>query len=297
MSDKNEHSLFFWSPSIILLLLFLLACIVGLDVKSQKEVYIPDYTYYHDLQRIAADLHQTMERHSNFMMVDYGYTSRDQDSQLFVRLANFSTPTNFVGSDEGESKKKLDPSKVRILLSYGEHAREFFPVESFFHLLYHLTEGLSSPPGSPAEKFSRFIFSNFDIFVIVMANPDGRKFLETSGNYCWRGTRNGVDLNRNFDWRYGEKGSSSNPSDEEYRGPKVFSGESVSLDFLSLFVQGQRGGTSECSSSNAMDEKYRGPKVFSGESVSYINSLLVHERPYFEHLLQFSLCLSCARKL
>jgi len=48
--------------------------------------------------------------------------------------------------------------------------------------------------------------------------------IESTENYCWRGTKTGVDLDRNFDWEYGRKGSSSNPQDEEYRGLNKFSG-------------------------------------------------------------------------
>ena len=45
------------------------------------------------------------------------------------------------------------------------------------------------------------------------------------GNYCWRGTKSGVDLNRNFDWNFGAShGSSRDPNDEEYRGAHAFSG-------------------------------------------------------------------------
>jgi hypothetical protein len=64
-----------------------------------------------------------------------------------------------------------------------------------------------------------------------MMNPDGRKFVEKTGNYCWRGTSTGVDLNRNFDWNYGAKGSSSDITDEEYRGNAAFSG--LTSDILS----------------------------------------------------------------
>ncbi len=48
--------------------------------------------------------------------------------------------------------------------------------------------------------------------------------MRVAGNYCWRGTSTGVDLNRNFDWCFGNKGSSGNRQDEEYRGDKPFSG-------------------------------------------------------------------------
>ena len=63
-----------------------------------------------------------------------------------------------------------------------------------------------------------------DIYIIVLTNPDGRLYIEKHLNYCWRGTSNGVDLNRNFDWRYGDRGSSVKKTDEEYRGVHPFSG-------------------------------------------------------------------------
>ncbi|PVD25416.1 hypothetical protein C0Q70_13072 [Pomacea canaliculata] len=56
-----------------------------------------------------------------------------------------------------------------------------------------------------------------------MANPDGRSYIESSQNFCWRGTSRGVDLNRNFDWQFAKSGSSNDPEDEEYRGPLPFS--------------------------------------------------------------------------
>ena len=57
-----------------------------------------------------------------------------------------------------------------------------------------------------------------------MVNPDGRQYVENTRNYCWRGTSTGVDLNRNFDWHFGDKGSSGDRTDEEYRGTHAFSG-------------------------------------------------------------------------
>ncbi|XP_060078938.1 carboxypeptidase A5-like isoform X2 [Ylistrum balloti] len=87
----------------------------------------------------------------------------------------------------------------------------------------NLTAGLSSLPGSYAEQFTRSILSKVDLFIIGMANPDGRSLLEQESNYCWRGTSTGVDLDRNFDWEFGGKGSSSDPTDEEYKGTQPFS--------------------------------------------------------------------------
>ena len=66
--------------------------------------------------------------------------------------------------------------------------------------------------------------NELDIYIIVLANPDGRQYVEKTHNYCWRGTSTGVDINRNFDWEFGAKGSSSDKTDEEYHGTRAFSG-------------------------------------------------------------------------
>ncbi|KAI0211736.1 hypothetical protein LSAT2_003412 [Lamellibrachia satsuma] len=113
--------------------------------------------------------------------------------------------------------------KAKILLSYGEHAREFFPIESLIHLLSNLTDGLEPSASKVAKEFSHAILSNIDLFIVAMMNPDGRCYIERTGNHCWRGTSTGVDLNRNFDWYFGRRGSSADSKDEEYRGPRAFS--------------------------------------------------------------------------
>uniref|UniRef100_A0A8W8ICE3 Peptidase M14 domain-containing protein n=1 Tax=Magallana gigas TaxID=29159 RepID=A0A8W8ICE3_MAGGI len=72
-----------------------------------------------------------------------------------------------------------------------------------------------------------------NLYIILMANPDGRHHCEKTKNYCWRGTSTGVDLDRNFGWEFGGKGSSSDTEDEEYRGKDPFS-EPESLVFQEI---------------------------------------------------------------
>ena len=76
-----------------------------------------------------------------------------------------------------------------------------------------------------------------ELFIVAIVNPDGRKFVEQTANYCWRGTSTGVDLNRNFDWHFGDKGSSADKHDEEYRGTHPFSGDfSYNLTVILLIL-------------------------------------------------------------
>ena len=71
---------------------------------------------------------------------------------------------------------------------------------------------------------------NFRFHFLLQANPDGRKKAESG--ISWRKNTDtdngacsanayGVDLNRNFNWRFGQvaDGSSGNPCEVTYRGP------------------------------------------------------------------------------
>ena len=194
------------------------------DVKPQQERYVPDYRYYHNVSQIGNQLKQLVARNPNYLKLDLEYKSRSGIPQYVLHLSNFSNPRTEFGS------MSISMAKPKILLSYGEHAREFFPIESLFYLLNNITHGLRAPHGSPANGFSRLILSRVDLYVIAMANPDGRRHVERTKNYCWRGTSVGVDLNRNFGWNFGGTGSSGDPKDEEYRGPYVHSGEFCSYD-------------------------------------------------------------------
>lgn len=191
------------------------------DVKPQKERYLPDYNVYHNLTAIQRHLEDIVYKNTNFMKIDWVYQSRQNRPQLLLRVTNFTSDGWTFTASESMPRQH---NKVKVLLSYGEHAREFLPVESMFDLLTNLTTGLTYPRDSPEEMFSRLIFSKVDLYIVGMMNPDGRQYVERTGNYCWRGTSTGVDLNRNFDWQFGNKGSSGKPEDEEYRGEEPFSG-------------------------------------------------------------------------
>ncbi|XP_078000698.1 carboxypeptidase A4-like [Glandiceps talaboti] len=200
----------------LFLLLYIGNCWCG-DVKPKNEIYLPDYKFYHNLQRIGQHIEEIVSRNPTYLRLDMEYISRQGRPQYVVRMTNFSDSHTFSGS------YVLSQHKPKILLSFGEHAREFFPVESVIYLLQNITSGLTGLKGSPEETFSRTVLSKLDLFIVSIVNPDGRHYVEETGNYCWRGTSTGVDLNRNFDWHFGGRGSSGNSKDEEYRGVNAFS--------------------------------------------------------------------------
>eukprot|EP01135_Chromosphaera_perkinsii_P001899 Nk52_evm48s212 gene=Nk52_evmTU48s212 len=116
---------------------------------------------------------------------------------------------------------------------FGTHAREFLPVEAMINLLGVLLEQpVKSGQGKRREEelFSNtlrmnreHILQKLDLYAVVMLNPDGRKKLEETENYCWRGNGAGVDIDRNFDWGFSSKEQFGNPEDEEFAGKIPFS--------------------------------------------------------------------------
>ena len=124
------------------------------------------------------------------------------------------------------------PDKPHMMVIASIHAREYTPAE----LATRFAEWLVNGYGSDAE--ATWLLDNFRFDLVLQANPDGRKKAESG--LSWRkntdtdnGTCSanayGVDLNRNFSWRFGtvSGGSSSDPCDNTYRGPGAGSEEEV----------------------------------------------------------------------
>ena len=200
---------------------FILSLSAGVDVQPQQERYEPDYSYYHNVSSMEAELRLLVMKHAGLIQLNNDYRSRAGHSQLVLRMSNFSSGV-----------QTATGGKVRVLLSYGEHAREFFPVESMLYFIKNVIDGASLSFNKTSKRtFSLWVLNSFDIIFIGMANPDGRDYIEKTRNYCWRGTKSGVDINRNFDWNFGGSGSSNNPKDGEFRGPHPFSGKSLQIFF------------------------------------------------------------------
>ncbi|MEO0080074.1 MAG: M14 family zinc carboxypeptidase, partial [candidate division WOR-3 bacterium] len=84
------------------------------------------------------------------------------------------------------------------------------------------------------DSLATWLINNREIFIVPVMNPDGYVYNSDSGGASsnWRKNRRviqapyvGVDLNRNYGykWGYDNSGSSPQPSSETYRGPERFS--------------------------------------------------------------------------
>jgi carboxypeptidase T len=113
-----------------------------------------------------------------------------------------------------------------IVFMGGHHAREHLSVEMPLRLARYLAESYRS------DETIRNLLSNRDITIIPIVNPDGSEFDIEGGSYkSWRKNRAqnkgsscaGVDLNRNYGYRWGTGGSSKSPCNDTYMGTEAFS--------------------------------------------------------------------------
>lgn len=125
-------------------------------------------------------------------------------------------------SDHPDSEEIDEPG---VLYVGNIHAREVITPEIIFYFLEHLLNGYGHD-----DRITRLIQER-QLWMIPSLNPDGHVRVE-AGDRWWRKNCRinadgsiGVDLNRNFSYRWGYDfiGSSPVPADETYRGPAAFS--------------------------------------------------------------------------
>ena len=120
-----------------------------------------------------------------------------------------------------------DGKRPAVVYQAAQHAREWITPEMVRRLLHHYVDGY----GSDAELTR--IIDTTDLWFIPVINVDGYDYTFTEGNRLWRKNlrdndgdgqitgQDGVDLNRNFPykWGYDNEGSSDLRTSETYRGP------------------------------------------------------------------------------
>jgi hypothetical protein len=115
-----------------------------------------------------------------------------------------------------------------VFFNGASHARE--PMGT--HACIAFAQDILSKYG--VERVPTWLVNNREIYIIPVMNPDGYVYNSDSGGASsnWRKNRRvisapsvGVDLNRNYGykWGYDNSGSSGSPSQETYRGPSAFS--------------------------------------------------------------------------
>ena len=120
-----------------------------------------------------------------------------------------------------------DGTRPAVVYLSAQHAREWITPEMTTRLLAHVLEGYGTDP-----QITQLVDTR-ELWFVPVANPDGYDWTFEPGQRLWRKnlrdnngdgvitTADGVDLNRNFPykWGYDNEGSSPSPSNNTYRGP------------------------------------------------------------------------------
>ncbi|KAK4007902.1 hypothetical protein OUZ56_013062 [Daphnia magna] len=138
-------------------------------------------------------------------------TGHSMDWTKYHRLADIYGYLNYLASTY--------PSRVE-LINIGIHAREWISPALATYIIRQLVE-------VPANEA---LLCNVDWFIMPVMNPDGYEYSHAF-NRLWRKTRSvtswtscrGVDPNRNFGYKWGGLGTSTNPCSDVYKGTRAFS--------------------------------------------------------------------------
>ncbi|WAZ20957.1 M14 family zinc carboxypeptidase [Streptomyces cinnabarinus] len=125
------------------------------------------------------------------------------------------------------AKRSEDGAKPAVLYMSNQHAREWITPEMTRRLMHHYLDNYRT------DRRVKKIVDSTELWFVLSANPDGYDYtFQDDGDRQWRknlkdvnadgviGTGDGVDLNRNFSykWGYDDEGSSPNPTSQTYRG-------------------------------------------------------------------------------
>jgi carboxypeptidase T len=123
-----------------------------------------------------------------------------------------------------ESLQTGKSNKPGAIYMGTHHAREHVSTEMAWRWAEHLLKNREDPTIAA-------LLDSRDIWIIPLVNPDGAEADTDGGTYhYWRKNRRasgskvfGVDLNRNYGFKWGTGGSSSDTSSEVYKGTEPFS--------------------------------------------------------------------------
>lgn len=188
----------------------------GPNAAAQSPFLAPDLGNYHTVAETAAEMAAYASAHPAIARLDTIGLSFEGRPILAMRV------TDQVGVEEGEPE---------FLVVGCHHARELMSVELPLYLMRRLLDGYGGDPVITGLVNSR------SVWIVPILNPDGHVYVENNSesfpNFWWRKNRRpdpvhgtiGVDLNRNYSYRWGwdNVGSSPLSSSEVYRGTGAFS--------------------------------------------------------------------------
>ncbi len=151
---------------------------------------------------------------------------------ISTKKTNTDYPThdgNYVYWVKISDHPEMDEGEPQAMYTALHHAREPMSVMQMIYFMYYLLENYETNP------MIKYLVDERELFFFPCLNPDGYLYnqeIAPDGGGLWRKNRRpnedgsfGVDLNRNyaFKWGYNDQGSSGETESNVYRGTAAFS--------------------------------------------------------------------------
>jgi hypothetical protein len=184
---------------------------------------------YHTFNEVAYEL-DSLVNHYEYSAITHldtiGYSTVDSLPIFAIKI-----------SDNAD----IEEDEPAILYVACHHAEEILGIEICMYMINDLLRF------SSLDSFYRYCIDNTEIWFVPLLNPEGHGVVMSGMDTTWRKNKrdnnnngifdldyDGVDPNRNYDF-FWQKGGSSDPPSEYYRGPYPFSeNENLALRDLCL---------------------------------------------------------------
>ncbi|KAL3638950.1 hypothetical protein CASFOL_016857 [Castilleja foliolosa] len=159
-----------------------------------------NHDLYHTSGALLDEIESLVHRHPEKLSIEK-ISSKNKGYESEMTVVTYSRTR----------KESDDKAKLRILLSFGQHARELITTELALRLLSILSEE-EFLPNVDRSSLNRTL-DRLIIKIVPVENLNGRKLVE-DGELCERRNGRGVDLNRNWSVDWGKKEKDYDPYEE-----------------------------------------------------------------------------------
>eukprot|EP00804_Cyclotella_cryptica_P007423 CCRYP_002628-RC/>CCRYP_002628-RC protein AED:0.04 eAED:0.04 QI:260/1/1/1/0.75/0.6/5/5197/651 len=202
-------------------------------ISSRSYSNIPGFDCFHDIQGMTDAMFDLEKEYPDLVSIQSIGKSFSQDDIYAMKI----------------TVKGKSSSKGIVLLTGGVHAREYAPPELLMRFATDVLEKYDK------DADTTWILEHTEIHIVFYVNPDGRHKAEEEPNTMWRKNVDpgndkcsdstfGVDINRNFDFLWGDiNGASKYPCDDDYMGTSPASEpetQALTEYAKSLFPEAQR---------------------------------------------------------
>jgi carboxypeptidase T len=189
-------------------------------MESEKDFGVAGFDFgsmggYYTLAEIEADLDEMFQLYPNLITQKFSIgTSIEGRTIWAVKISD---------------NPNINESEPAVGFDALVHAREPQSMASLMYFMWYLLENYGTDPEAT------YLVNNREIYCVPCFNPDGYEYnrqTDPTGGGMWRKNRRdnggscyGIDLNRNFGykWGYDNIGSSPDPCTQTYRGTSAFS--------------------------------------------------------------------------